>query len=71
MSASSAICSVCRSPFKARRSTARFCSSRCRLINHRSPAAKMPPDPLANPLARFLAFQVIPCPRLFRRNVKR
>jgi hypothetical protein len=55
MSASNAICSVCRSLFKARRSTARFCSSRCRLINHRNPASKMPPRPAGEPSGEFLS----------------
>jgi hypothetical protein len=56
MSASAiAFCSTCGSPFAPRRSTARVCSSRCRIINHRSPAAKMPPRPAGESAGAFLS----------------
>jgi hypothetical protein len=55
MSVSSVICSVCKSPFTARRSHARFCSSRCRLINHRASALKTPSRPAGEPAGAFLS----------------
>jgi hypothetical protein len=55
MSAPSVICSICKSPFTARRSTARFCSSRCRLINHRGSAFKTPPRPAGEPAGAVLS----------------
>jgi hypothetical protein len=35
-------CLHCERPFRPRRSTARFCSNRCRLNSHRSVAARTP-----------------------------
>jgi hypothetical protein len=53
MSAPSVICTVCKS--QARRSTARLCSSRCRLINHRRSALNMPPRPAGEPAGALLS----------------
>jgi hypothetical protein len=40
-------CQTCKTEFRPRRSTARFCSPRCRLIGHRNGC----------PLVRSLAYQ--------------
>jgi hypothetical protein len=40
-SALTVICNTCGSPFTGRRSTARFCSPRCRLVRHRASALEV------------------------------
>jgi hypothetical protein len=57
-----AICLACRSPFTPRRSTARFCSSRCRLINHRASAPKTPARPAGELADAFLSVSGLPSP---------
>ena len=41
------ICQACRKPFTPKRSTARFCSDRCRLAAHRGRAPERAPEPVA------------------------
>ena len=48
-------CSTCGLPFLPRRSTRRFCSSRCRLINHRGSALRTPPRPAGERASAFLS----------------
>jgi hypothetical protein len=57
-----AICSACGSSFTPRRSTARFCSSRCRLINHRASALKTPARPVGEPADAFVSVSGPPSP---------
>jgi len=57
-----AICSACRLPFTPHRSTARFCSARCRLINHRASALKMPAKPVCEPADAFVSVSGPPSP---------
>jgi hypothetical protein len=49
------ICSACKLPFTPHRSTARFCSARCRLINHRTSAVKTPARPVGEPADAFVS----------------
>lgn len=60
-----AICSACRLPFTPRRSTARFCSARCRLINHRASALKTPTTPVGEPADTFVSVSGPPSPSAF------
>jgi hypothetical protein len=55
MSAPTTFCATCGSPFAPRRSTRRFCSSRCRLINHRASALNTPARPVGEPDGAFLS----------------
>jgi hypothetical protein len=57
-----AICSACGLPFRPHRSTARFCSSRCRLINHRASALKRPARPVGEPADAFVSVSGPPSP---------
>ena len=57
-----AVCSACGLPFKHRRSTARFCSARCRLINHRASAFTRPPKPVGEPADTFVSVSGSPSP---------
>ena len=55
-----AFCSVCGLPFAPRRATRRFCSSRCRLINHRGSGLKTLPRPAGEPAVAFLSVSGTP-----------
>jgi hypothetical protein len=50
-----AICSACGLPFSRRRSTARFCSARCRLINHRTSALRTATKPIGEAANAFVS----------------
>jgi hypothetical protein len=63
-SRATAICLACRSPFTPRRSTARFCSSRCRLINHRASAPKTPATPAGELADALLSVSGLPSPSI-------
>ena len=48
-------CAACRQAFTPKRTTARYCSARCRLVAHRCPDSAQEPN--SGPYMRSLAFQ--------------